>query len=174
MDLVPTIVQQLTRFWLIYCVVQSVWSRRASWLQLVQRKCADATTTRSLVVIKVDCSASSQYYASAFSAVSSGFFLTLFWKNDNGCRAILLLLILCNTLVSVTELFAKDRKYDDLLPYTWLAVERATGIIINNSGKSEDLVLMTAERQTYRHRDRDIIQTCYSIVFLTTSALEAI
>jgi len=99
-------------------------------------------------------------------------FLTLFWKNDNGCRAILLLLILCNTLVSVTELFAKDRKYDDLLPYTWLAVERATGIIINNSGKSEDLVLMTAERQTYRHRNRDIIQTCYSIVYLTTSVLE--
>ena len=101
-------------------------------------------------------------------------FLTLFWKNDNGCRAILLLLILCNTLVSVTELFAKDRKYDDLLPYTWLAVERATGIIINNSGKSEDLVLMTAERQTYRHRNRDIIQTCYSIVYLTTSVLEEI
>ena len=33
------------------------------------------------------------------------------------CRVILLLLILYNTLVSVTELFAKDRKYDDLLPY---------------------------------------------------------
>jgi len=30
------------------------------------------------------------------------------------------------------------------------------GIIINNSGKFEDLVLMTAKRQTYRHRDRDI------------------
>ena len=28
-----------------------------------------------------------------------------------------MLLILYNTLVSVTELFAKDRKYDDLLPY---------------------------------------------------------
>jgi len=24
---------------------------------------------------------------------------------------------------------------------------------------------MIAKRQTYRHRDRDIIQTCYSIVF---------
>ena len=48
---------------------------------------------------------------------------------------------------------------------TWLAVERATGIIVNNSGKFEDLVLMTAKRQTYWHRDRDIIQTCYSIVF---------
>jgi len=44
---------------------------------------------------------------------------------------------------------------------TWLAVERATGIIIKNSGKFEDLVLMIAERQTYRQRDRDIIQTCY-------------
>jgi len=45
------------------------------------------------------------------------------------------------------------------------------GIIINNSGKFEDLVLMIAKRQTYIHRDRDIIQTCYSIVFLTTSVL---
>jgi len=53
-------------------------------------------------------------------------------------------------------------------------VERATGIIINNSGKFEDLLLMIAKRQTYRHRDRDIIQTCYRIVFLTTSVLEAI
>ena len=53
-------------------------------------------------------------------------------------------------------------------------MERATGIIINNSGKFEDLVLMIAKRQTYRHRDRDIIQTCYDIVFLTTSVLEAI
>ena len=44
---------------------------------------------------------------------------------------------------------------------TWLTVERATGIIINNSGKFKDLVLMIAERQTYRQRDRDIIQTCY-------------
>ena len=39
------------------------------------------------------------------------------------------------------------------------------GIIVNNSGKFEDLVLMIAKRQTYKHRDRDIIQTCYSIVF---------
>ena len=48
------------------------------------------------------------------------------------------------------------------------------GIIINNSGKFEDLVLMIAKRQAYRHRDRDIIQTCCSrpIVFLTTSVLE--
>jgi len=57
---------------------------------------------------------------------------------------------------------------------TLLPMERATGIIINNSGKFEDLVLMIARRQTYRHRDRDIIQTCYSMVFLTTSVLEAI
>ena len=69
---------------------------------------------------------------------------------------LLLLLILYNTLVSVTELFAKDCKYDDLLPSTRLAVERAMGIIINNSGKFEHLVLMIAKRQTYRHRDRDI------------------
>ena len=48
---------------------------------------------------------------------------------------------------------------------TRLVVERAMGIIINNSGKFEGLVLMIAKRQTYRHRDRDIIQTCYSIVF---------
>ena len=47
---------------------------------------------------------------------------------------------------------------------TWFAVERAVGSIINYSGKFEDLVLMIAERQTYRQRDRDIIQTCYSIV----------
>jgi len=46
------------------------------------------------------------------------------------------------------------------------------GIIINNSGKFEDLVLTSAKRQAYRHRDRDIIQTCYSIVFLTTSGQE--
>jgi len=32
---------------------------------------------------------------------------------------------------------------------TWFAVERATGSIINNSGKFEDRVLMIAERQTY-------------------------
>ena len=68
-DLVPTMVQQLTRFCLIQRVVQSVCSRRASWLQLVQRKYADARTTRSLVVIKVDRSTSSQYCACAFSAV---------------------------------------------------------------------------------------------------------
>ena len=84
---------------------------------MVQRKCADARTTRSLVVIKVDRSTSSQYCASAFSAVSFIFFKTLFWEKVNGCRVILLLVILYNTLVSVTELFAKDRKYDDLLPY---------------------------------------------------------
>ena len=44
-------------------------------------------------------------------------FTTIFWEKVNGCRVILLLLILYDTLVSVTELFAKDRKYDDLLPY---------------------------------------------------------
>ena len=69
-----------------------------------------------------------------------------------------------NTPVSVTELFANDRKYDDLLPYL-TSVERATGIIVNNSGKFEDLVLMIAKRLIYRHRDRDIIQAYYSIVF---------
>jgi len=61
-----------------------------------------------------------------------------------------LLLILYNTLVSVTKLYAKDRNYDDLLPF-----ECTTGIINNNSGKFEDLVLMIAKRETYRHRDRD-------------------
>ena len=66
---------------------------------------------------KVDRSTSSQYCASAFSAVSSRFFVTFFWEKVNGCRVILLLLIMYNALVSVTELFAKDRKYDDLLPY---------------------------------------------------------
>jgi len=45
------------------------------------------------------------------------FFVTFFWEKVNGCRVILLLLILYNTRVSVTELFAKDGKYDDLLPY---------------------------------------------------------
>jgi len=40
---------------------------------------------------------------------------------------------------------------------TSLAVRRAMGIIINNTGKFEDLLLMIAKRQTYRHRDRDII-----------------
>ena len=30
------------------------------------------------------------------------------------------------------------------------------GIIINNSGKFEDLVLMIAKRQTYRHTDTEI------------------
>ena len=89
--------------------MQSVYSRRASCLQLVQRKCADARTTRSLVVIKVDRSMSSQYCASAFSAVSSRFLKTFFCEKVNGCRVILLLLILYDTLVSVTELFAKDR-----------------------------------------------------------------
>ena len=57
---------------------------------------------------------------------------------------------------------------------TWHAVERATGIIINKSGKFEDIVLMIAKRQAYRHSDGDIIQACYRIVFLTTSVLEAI
>jgi len=69
-----------------------------------------------------------------------------------------LVLILYNTAVSVTELFAKDGKYDDLLPYLTC---RGT----SHSAKFEDLVLMIAKRQTYRHRERDIIQTCYSIVF---------
>ena len=69
-------------------------------------------------------------------------------------------LILYNTLVSVTELFAKDRKYDDLLPYL-----TCRGTSNGHAGKFEDLVLMIAKRQTYRQRDRDIIQTCYSIVF---------
>ena len=72
----------------------------------------------SLVVIKVDRSTSSQDRASAFSAVSSRLKKKPFsGKKVNGCLVILLLLILYNTLVSVTELFAKDRKYDDLLPY---------------------------------------------------------
>ena len=114
--------------------MQSVCSRRASWLerifiynaqlsrmshcaQLVQRKCADARTTRSLVVIKVERSTSSQYCASAFSAVSSRFLKTFFWEKVNGCHVILLLLILYNTVVSVTELFIKDRKYNNLQPY---------------------------------------------------------
>jgi len=44
----------------------------SSWQDFV--KCADARTTRSLVIIKVDRSTSSQYCASAFSAVSSRFF----------------------------------------------------------------------------------------------------
>ena len=100
-----------------------------------------------MVVIKVDRSTSSQYCARAYSDVSSIFLKTLYWEKVNGCRVILLLLILYNTLVSVTELFAKDRKYDDLLPYS-LAVERA--IIIINSGKFEDLLLIIAKRQTQR------------------------
>jgi len=99
----------------------------------------------------------------AFSAVSSRFLKTFFLGKVNGYRVILLFLILYNTLFSETELLAKDR----MMIYcpTWLAVERAIGIITNNSWKFEDLVLMIAKRQTYRHRDRDIIQTCYSIVF---------
>jgi len=40
------------------------------------------------------------------------------------------------------------------IPYNRPCVERATGIIINNSWKFEDLVLIIAKRQTYRHRDR--------------------
>ena len=52
---------------------------------------AAARTTRSLVVIKVDRSTSSQYCTSAFSAVSSRFFATFFfWEKVNGCRVILL------------------------------------------------------------------------------------
>jgi len=50
----------------------------------------------------------------------------------------------------------------------------ATG---HSYGNFEDLVLIwggACLQQIYRHRDRDIIQTCYSIVFLTTSVLEAI
>ena len=43
---------------------------------------------------------------------------------------------------------------------TWHA-----GIIINKSGKFEDIVLMIAKRQAYRHRDGDIIQACNRIVF---------
>ena len=72
-----------------------------------------------MVVIKVDRSTSPQYCASAFSAVSSRFFVTFFWEKVNGCRVILLWLILYNTLVSVTELFAKDGKYDALLDLLW-------------------------------------------------------
>ena len=60
-----------------------------------------------------------------------------------------LLLILYNTLVSVTELFAKDRKFDELLPYL-TCPGTSHGIIIKNSGKVEDLVLMIAKRQTQR------------------------
>ena len=52
---------------------------------------------------------------------------------------------------------------DDLLPY--LACRGTShGQHHHYSGKSEDLVLMITERQTYRQRDRDIIQTCFSIV----------
>jgi len=87
-------------------VVQSVCSRRASWLQLVQRKSADARTTRTLVVIKLDRSTSSRYWARAFSPVTSGFKKPFFWEKVNGCRVILWLLILYNTLVSENELFA--------------------------------------------------------------------
>jgi len=43
--------------------------------------------------------------------------VTFFWEKVYGCRVILLLLILYNIFVAVTELFAKDRKYDDQLPY---------------------------------------------------------
>jgi len=150
--------------------VQSVCIRRASWLQLLQRKCAEAWTLRSLVVIKVDRSTSSQYCASAFSAVSSGFF-----KPFSGNTLMVVVLFYC-CLFCITLLSQWLRRTANTTTYcpTWLAVERATGIIINNSGKFEDLVLMIAKRQTYRLRDRDIIQTCYSIVFLTTSVLEAI
>jgi len=45
------------------------------------------------------------------------FLKPFYWEKVNGCRVILLFLILYHTLLSVTELFAKDRKYDDLLPY---------------------------------------------------------
>jgi len=122
MGLLWTLFLQWCSSWqdFVWCSVpcmQSVCSRRASWLQLVQRKCADARTTRSLVVFKVDRSTSSQYCASAFSAVSSRFLKTFFCEKLNGCRVVLLLLILYNTLVSVTELFAQDGKYDDLQPY---------------------------------------------------------
>jgi len=135
---------------------------RASWLQSVQKKCADARITRSLVVIKVDRS-TSQYCTSAFSAVSCIFLKTFFWEKANGCRVILLLLILHNILVSVTKLFAKDPKL------------RGTSHGHHQQfWDFEDLLLMIAKRQTYSHRDRDVIQTCYSIVFLTTSVLEAI
>jgi len=51
--------------------VQSVCSRRASWLQLVQRKCADARKTRSLVVIKVDRS-TSQHDAACSRSTGAG------------------------------------------------------------------------------------------------------
>ena len=85
--------------------MQSVCSRRASWLQLVQRKCADAKTTRSF-----GCNQSRSFYV--ISVLRKCFF---------GC---------------VFQIF-KNR------------------IIINNSGKFEDLVLMTAKRQTYKHRDRN-------------------
>jgi len=146
MGLLWTLFLQLCSSWQDFVWYSVSCSLSAVEEQLVPRKCADARTTRSLVVIKVDRSTSSQYCASAFSAVSSRFFLTFFWENVNGCRVILLLLILYNTLVSVTELSVKDRKYDDLLPCpTWLAVKRATGIIINNSRKFEDLVFMIAQ-----------------------------
>jgi len=145
--------------------VQSVCSRRASWLQLVKRKCADARTTRSLVAIKVDRSTSSQCCASAFSAVSSRFFKTFFWEKVNGCGVILLLLILYNTLVSVTELFAKDLKYDDLLPYL-----TCRGTSHGHHHQQFWEVWRSSfddckETDIYKYRDRDIIQTCYSIVF---------
>ena len=72
------------------CSVQSVCSRRASWLQLVQRKCADARTTRSLVVMKVGRSTSSQYCASAFSAVAS-----IFLKPLSGKKLMVVVLFRC-------------------------------------------------------------------------------
>jgi len=76
----------------------SVCSRRASWLQLVQRKCADAKTTRSLVVIKVDRSASSQYCASAFSAVFSTFLKPFCGKT------LVVVLLFCCCLFCITLL----------------------------------------------------------------------
>ena len=72
--------------------------------------------------------------AQALSRLCLPDFKNFFWENINGCRGILLLFILYNTLVSVTELFVKDPKYDDLLPYLTCRGTRATGIIINNSG----------------------------------------
>jgi len=65
----------------LLCILFLQWCSRWQdfvWYSVsVQKKCADARTTRSLVVIKVDCS-TSQYCTSVYSAVSSIFLKTLF------------------------------------------------------------------------------------------------
>ena len=137
--------------------MQSVCSRRASWLHMVQRKCADARTTRSFC-----CNQSRSFYVisvlrKCFLSCASGFFKPFCGKTF----MVVVLLSCCLFCMNYSRRTANTMTYCP----TSLAVERAMGIIINNSGKFEHLVLMIAKRQTYRHRDRDIIQTCYSIVF---------